>query len=147
VTEELSLTMEALEGLWRTRRELGWELRVYDYTSNAWIEGDASFTRPGTYEFAVLTGPNGRPVRVRVLPPGSHDLQVDPSSAGDVAVWRTMGVSLSAGQLELISLVLQGRMGPVALSELAALLKAEGGILAREVLDALEPLLPGGGGG
>ncbi len=146
VTEELSLTMEALEGLWRARRELGWGLRVYDYSANAWVEGDEAFSRPGTYELAILKGPSGGPVRVRLLPPGSHDLQVDPGSAGDVAVWRLLGVSLSARHLELISLMLEGRSGPVSVAEVADLLRAEGGGLALEAHDAMAPLLRGGGG-
>lgn len=152
MAEELRLTLEGLERLWEARSGHGWSLQVYDYGANRWLEGDAAFSRPGTYEQAVLTGPVGQRVRVRLLPPGSGGLAVDPASAGEVAVWRAMGADLRARHLEVVRGLLEGREGPVPLGELAAMLEADGSEVAREVLAAISGLLPpparvGHGGG
>ena len=144
---ELSLTMEALEELYVARRERGWEVMVYDYTSNTWREGDEAFRTPGTYERAVLHGPGSRPVRVRILPTGGGGLALDAASAGEMGVWRALGIDLKGRHLELIGSLVEGREGEVTVEELAALLRASGDPRATEVLDALSPLVPSGGGG
>lgn len=147
MTGELSLTLEALEELYLARREKGWSVQVYDYTSNSWREGDEAFRVPGTYERAVLQGPGTRPVRVRVLPSGGGGLSMDPASAGEVGTWRALGVELRGRHLELIVSLLEGRTEKVTLQELAGMLRARDDPLAREVLEAISTLLPPGGGG
>ncbi|NIP34665.1 MAG: hypothetical protein GWN18_06955 [Thermoplasmata archaeon] len=147
MTGELSLTMEALEELYLARREMGWSVQVYDYTSNSWREGEEAFRAPGTYERAVLQGPGTRPVRVRVLPSGGGGLSMDPASAAEVGTWRALGVELRGRHLELIGSLLEGRSEKVTVEELTALLRASDDPRAGEVLAALSTLLPQGGGG
>jgi hypothetical protein len=141
VADELRLTLDALKGLWEARRKGGWDLRVYDYTSNSWMGAEEAFSRPGTYERAVLTAPGGRPVRVTVLPPGGGGLSVDPASATTVGLWRSLGVSMRASQLELIGRLLAGRTEPINLEDLGALLEGSGEAGAIEARKALDPLL------
>jgi hypothetical protein len=138
--------MEALEELYLARRDRGWEVMVYDYTSNIWRENDEAFRTPGTYERAVLRGPGPRPIRVRILPTGGRDLSVDAGSATEMAVWRALGVDLKGRHLELIGSLLEGREGEVTLEDLAALLGTSGDSRAGEVLEALSHLVPSGGG-
>lgn len=147
MSEELCLTMEALEELYLARKARGWDLRVYDYTSNTWRRGDEAFETPGTYERAVLTGPGLRPVRVRVLPRGGGGLLLDATSAGEIAVWRMLGIPLQGRHLDLISSLLEDSPEKVSLEELADLLRASEDPLAKEVLEALGRLLPSEGGG
>jgi hypothetical protein len=144
VVEEIHLTLEALEALYREKAPLGWDLRVYDYTSNSWSPAEEAFARTGTYEMAVLTPPGGRPVLVRVLPPGGSNLTIEVASAGEMGPWRSLGVQFSGRHLELITRLLKGRSGPVTIEELSSLVRNEGSELAMEVLDRLGPLLPGG---
>ena len=118
---------------------------MYDYTSNSWLDASEAFSRPGTYERALLTGPGGVRVRVRIMPRGHGGLSIDAESAGDVSVWRALGVHLAVRHLTLVVEVLAGREGPVALEEVATLLTEIDGVVAREVLEALGPLLPGAG--
>jgi hypothetical protein len=146
VSEELSLTMEALEDLYRARAVKGWDVRVYDYTSNTWKEAEEAFSTPGTYERAVLTGPGTRPIRVRVLPRGASGLKLEATSAMEMAVWRTLGIGLQGRHLDLISRLLVDHDGPVTIEELAGLLVGSEDPLAKEVLHALAPLLPTGVG-
>ncbi len=146
MSHELSLTMEALEELYHARRGMGWDLRVYDYTSNTWREAEEAFTTPGTYERAVLTGPDARPIRVRVLPRGGRGLLLEATSAREMSVWRALGIPLQGRHLELVSSLLEDRPGQVSLEELADLLKASDDPIASEVLEVLGPLLPSGGG-
>jgi len=145
VSHELSLTMEALEDIYRSRRARGWDLRVYDYASNTWREAEEAFATPGTYERAVFTGPGTRPIRVRVLPRGGGGILLDATSAREMAVWQTLGIPFQGRHLQLISSVLEDRPGQVSLEEFADLLKASDDPLASEVLEALGPLLPSGG--
>ncbi|UCC93147.1 MAG: hypothetical protein JSW25_00265 [Thermoplasmata archaeon] len=147
MSEELSLTMEALEELYLARRARGWDLRVYDYSSNTWLEGSEAFSTPGTYERAVLTGPGRRPVRVRVLPAGGDMLQLDAASVRDMGIWRALGVQLQGRHLELLAGLLEGREDRVSLEELAALLRSSDDPLAGQVLEVIAPLLRDGGGG
>lgn len=144
---ELSLTIEALEELYLARRDLGWEVMVYDYTSNTWRENEEAFRTPGTYERAVLRGPTSRPVRVRILPTGGGNLSVDAASAAEKGVWRALGLDLKGRHLELLGSLLEGREGEVTLEDLVALLGACGDPRADEVLEALSRLVPSGGGG
>lgn len=146
MSHELSLTMEALEELYHAQRARGWDLRVYDYTSNTWREAEEAFTTLGTYERAVLTGPGTRPIRVRVLPRGGGGLLLEAASAREMSVWRALGIPLQGRHLELVSSLLKDRPGQVSLEELADLLKASDDPIASEVLEVLVPLLPSGGG-
>ena len=82
---------------------------VYDYASNRWVDAEEAFSRSGTYELAVLSGPGGERVRVRVMPPGPAGLSIDARSAGDLAVWRAIGVDLAARHLQLLRDLLDGR--------------------------------------
>lgn len=147
MSEELSLTMEALRELYLARKSRGWDLRVYDYTSNTWLQGEEAFVTPGTYERAVLTGPGTRPIRVRVLPTGGGDLALDATSVGEMGVWRALGVDLRGRHLDLLATLLEDRPEKVTLEELVALLRGSGDPLAVEVLEALAPLVPPGGEG
>ena len=147
MTGELSLTMEALEELYLARRAKGWSVQVYDYTSNTWREGKEAFRVPGTYERAVLQGPGTGPIRVRVLPTGGGGLSMDPASAREVGTWRALGVELRGRHLVLLASLLEGHTGPVTVEELVALLRISEDPLAGDVLDALAPLVPSGGGG
>jgi hypothetical protein len=146
VSGELSLTMEALEELYLARRARGWEVMVYDYTSNSWRDNEEAFHTPGTYERAVLRAPGSRPVRVRILPTGGGGLSVDAASAGGMGVWRALGLDLKGRHLELLGSLLEGREGEVTMEELVALLRASGDPRADEVLEALSLLVPSGGG-
>lgn len=141
------MTLGALEDLYRARKARGWTLRVYDYGSNTWREGEEAFRTPGTYERAVLTGPGTTPVRVRVLPPEGGVLQLDASSALDLGVWRALGVDLKGRHLEVIGELLEGWEGPLPVEELARLLGSSQDPVAMEALEALASLLPRGGGG
>lgn len=118
---------------------------MYDYTSNSWLDASEAFSRPGTYEKALLTGPGGARVRVRITPRAAGGLSIDAGSTGDVSVWRALGVNLAVRHLALLKEVLVGREGPVTLEEVAKLLAALDGETARETLEALGPLLPGAG--
>jgi hypothetical protein len=146
VSEELSLTMDALEELYRARRARGWDLRVYDYTANTWRDGEDAFRVPGTYERAVLTGPGTRPIRVRLVPSGGELLLLDATSARDMGVWRALGVQLLGRHLDLLGELLADRTDRVSVEEIAALLRASDDPLAPRVLEALAPLLGRGGG-
>jgi hypothetical protein len=146
VSEELDLSMEALEALYRSPRMRGWDLKVYDYTSNTWRDAGEAFSTPGTYERAVLTRPGTRPVRVRVMPPRSEGLRLDPRSAGDMAVWRTLGLDLKNRHLEVIRRVLVGRGEPVPLEELARLLESDPGDDAKDARNVIMGLLSTEGG-
>jgi hypothetical protein len=146
VSEELDLTMRALEELYRSRGAEGWDLRVYDYTSNSWRDADEAFSTPGTYERAVLARSGQRPIRIRVLPPGPEALRVDPRSAGELAVWRALGLDLRGHHLEAIRRVLVGRRDPVPVQEVGRLLRADGGRDAMEAWGAISGLLSGGDG-
>lgn len=146
MSEELDLTMEALEDLYRSPRLSGWDLKVYDYSSNTWRDAEEAFSVPGTYERAVLTRPGTRPVRVRVMPPHAGGLSVDPGSAGEMAVWRTLGLDLRSRHLVAIGDVLDGRNGPVPLEEICELLDSEEGDDAREARAAILDLLATGRG-
>jgi hypothetical protein len=146
VSEELSLTMKALRELYRARRAMGWGLQVYDYTSNTWREGDEAFTTPGTYERAVLTGPGMRPIRVRVLPTAVGGLSLDAGCVREMGVWRALGIDLKGRHLDLVGSLVEGHSGHVSVEELVELLMASDDPLAREVLVALAPLVPSGGG-
>ena len=143
---EMWLTMEALHELYLTRRDRGWSVQVYDYTSNTWREGEEAFRESGTYERAVLRGPGTSPVRVRLVPTGGGDLSMDAASAGEMGTWRALGVERRGRHLQLIASLLEGHGGQVTLEELAVLLSGSSDPLAEEVLDALSPLLPPGGG-
>jgi hypothetical protein len=139
--------MEALEELYLARRDRGWEVMVYDYSSNAWRENEEAFRRPGTYERAVLRGPDSRPVRVRIVPAGGKGLSVDAASAGEMGVWRALGVELKGRHLDLVASLLEGREGDVTLEEMVELLRGSDDPRADEVLVALSALVPTGGGG
>ncbi len=143
---ELRLTMEALHELYLARRERGWSIQVYDYTSNTWREGDDAFCEAGTYERAVLRGPGMSPVRVRVVPTGAGDLSMDVASAREMGTWRALGIELKGRHLLLIASLLEGHGGQVTVEELVVLLRGSSDPLAGEVLAALYPLLPPGGG-
>jgi hypothetical protein len=147
VSEELNLTMEALEDLYHSRKAMGWDLTVYDYSSNSWRDAEEAFGTPGTYERAVLTRPGTRPVRVRVLPPGTGGLRVDPSSAHEVAMWRALGLDLRPRHMDAIAEVLEGRRDPVSLEEVADLLEGGSDDAAREARDEILRLLSNGGVG
>lgn len=144
VSEELNLTMGALESLYRSRKAGGWELKVYDYSSNTWRDAEEAFVTPGTYERAVLTGPGMRPVRVRVLPPGARGLHMDPSSAREVAVWRALGLDLRARHMDAIAKVLKDRKDPISLEEVADLLEGRNDDAAREAHDEILRFLSSG---
>ena len=145
--EALCLTLEDLEGMYASRRSLGWDLRVYDYASNTWRTGEEAFSTPGTYERAVLTPPGGRPIQVRVLPPSATGLHVDAASAGQLAVWRALGVALQGRHVEALAEALEGRNGPVPLTEVASALEGLDSDAAREALEAIRDALGAGGGG
>jgi len=147
VSEELTMTLEALEELYMARRDRGWSVRVYDYGSNTWREGGEAFRTSGTYERAVLTGPGTSPVRVRLMPRGRGMLLLDAASAKDVGVWRALGVDLKGRHLEVIGELLEGHEGSLPVEELARMLASTDDPVAREALEALAPLLPRGGGG
>jgi hypothetical protein len=119
---------------------------VYDYTSNSWWENEEAFRRPGTYERAVLRGPDSRPVRVRILPSGGGGLSVDAASAGEMGVWRALGIELKGRHLDLVATLLEGRDGEITLEELVTLLRASDDPRSGEVLEALSTLVPLGGG-
>ena len=138
--------MDALQDLYLARRARGWDLRVYDYTSNTWREGDEAFTVPGTYERAVLTGPGMRPIRVRVLPTTGGGLSLDVTSVKEMGVWRALGIDLLGRHLDLMGSLVEGQTGQVTVEELVDLLSACDDPLAPEVLDALAPLVPSEGG-
>lgn len=137
VSEELNLTMKALERLYRSRKAEGWDLKVYDYSSNTWREAEEAFVIPGIYERAVLTGPGMQPVRVRVLPPGKGGLHMDPSSAREVALWRGLGLDLRARHMDAIAKVLKDRKDPISLEEVADLLEGRIDASAREARDEI----------
>lgn len=141
VSEELNLTMEALEDLYRSRKAVGWDLKVYEYSSNSWLDAEEAFGTPGAYERAVLTGPGMRPVRVRILPPGAGGLHMDPSSAREVAMWRALGLDLRPRHMDAIAEVLEGRKDPVSLEEVADLLEGRGDDAAREARDEIQRFL------
>jgi hypothetical protein len=145
VSEELNLTMEALEGLYRSRKATGWELKVYDYSSNTWRDAEEAFVTPGTYERAVLTGPGMQPVRVRVLPPGKGGLHFDPSSTREVAVWRALGLNLRPRHMDAIAGVLEGRKGPISLEEVVDMLEGRTDEAAREAREEIIRFLSTGG--
>ena len=147
VSEELSLTMKAFEDLYHSRKEIGWKLTVYDYSSNSWRDAEEAFSTPGIYERAVLIGPGMRPVRICVLPPGTGGLHVDPSSAREVAMWRALGLDLRPRQMDAIAEVLEARKDPVSLLEVANLLEGESGDAARGARDEILRLLSSGGVG
>jgi len=138
--------MEALQALYLARRARGWDLQVYDYTSNTWREGDEAFATPGTYERAVLKGPGMRPIRVSVLPAAGGGLSLDASSVREMGVWRALGIDLKGRHLDLLGSLVEGHTGQVTLEELMDLLRASDDPLASEVLVALAPLVPTGGG-
>ncbi len=146
VSEDLDLTMEALEELYRSHRVKGWDLKVYDYASNAWRDAEEAFSTTGTYERAVLTRPGTRPIRVRVMPQHTGGLRVDPGSAGEIAVWQTLGLDLRSRHLAAVSKVLEGRRDPVPLEEICGLLEMEEGDDAREARVAIMDLLSTGSG-
>lgn len=146
MSEELSLTMDALQELYLARRARGWDLRVYDYTSNKWREGTEAFTVPGTYERAVLTGPGMRPIRVRLLPTAGSGLSLDVTSIKEMGVWRALGIDLQGRHLDLMWSLVEGLTGHVTVKELVILLKACDDPLVPEVLEALAPLVPSEGG-
>jgi hypothetical protein len=147
VGEELRLTLDALEELYSARRAGGWELRVYDYSTNAWKGPEKAFSTPGTYEMAILTPPDGRPVKVRVLPPGATGLSVDAASIGELGVWRALGVDLKGRHVEAVVEALEGREGPVPLQEIATLLEGVEGDAASEARKAILATFGDGGGG
>ena len=147
MSEELNLTMVALEALYNSRKDLGWNLSVYDYSSNSWRDAEEAFATPGVYERAVLIGPGMRPVRVRMLPPGTGGLYLDPSSAREVAMWRALGLDLRPRHMDAIAEVLEARGDPVSLVEVANLLEGESGDAAREALDEIHKLLSSEGVG
>ncbi len=147
VSEELNLTMEALEDLYRSRKAMGWDLKVYEYSSNSWRDAEEAFGTPGVYERAVLTGPGMRPVRVCILPPGAGGLHMDPSSAREVAVWRALGLDLRPRHMDAIAEVLERRKDPVSLEEVAYLLEEGGDEAAREARAEILRFLSSGGVG
>ncbi len=147
VEEELEVTLEALEALYRARRGQGWSLTVYDYPENRWYDGEVAFEREGTYEQAVLIDPRGRRVRVRLSPSGGWGIRLDAASAGEMAVWRAMGMEPRGPALALLRDALQGRTGPVDLEELDSIIAAaplggeEEARVARSLRRALAGLL------
>lgn len=145
--EALSLTLVALEEMYMSRRAKGWDLRVYDYASNTWRNGEVAFSTPGTYERAVLTPPGGRPMQVRVLPPSTIGLYVDAGSAGQVAVWRALGVDLQGRHAEAVAEALEGRSGPVSLADVSEALEGLDGDAAREARKVIRNALGQGGAG
>jgi len=147
VSEELNLTMEALEGLYRSRKTTGWDLKVYDYSTNTWRDAEEAFVTPGIYERAVLTGPGTQPVRVRVLPPGKGGLHIDPSSTPEVSVWRALGLNLRPRHMDAIAVVLKGRSDPISLEEIADLLEERNDDASREARDEIRRFLSTGGAG
>ena len=122
MSEALELTMDALLELYIPMADRGWQLRVYDYALNRWFSGEEAIARTGAYELAILSGPGGSHVRVRLLPPGRCSINLEAGSAGDPSVWEAMGVRLRGRELELVMTLLADRMGPVPLRELVALL-------------------------
>ncbi len=147
VSEELNLTMEALEGLYRSRKATGWDLKVYDYSTNTWRDAEEAFVTPGIYERAVLTGPGMQPVRVRVLPPGKGGLHIDPSSVREIATWRTVGIDLRPRYMDAIAKVLEGRKDPISLEEIADLLEGGSDEAAQGARDEILRFLSSGGAG
>ena len=145
VSEQLNLTMGALEDLYRSRKAKGWDLKVYDYSSNSWRDAEEAFVTPGVYELAVLTGPGTQPVRVRVIPPGTGGLYLDPSSAREVAMWRALGLDLRPRHMDAIAEVLEGRRDPVSLEEVADLLEGGADDAAREARAEIQRFLSSGG--
>lgn len=122
MSEVLELTMDALLELYVPMADRGWRLRVYDYALNRWFPGEEAFARTGAYELAILSGPEGSHVRVRLLPPGRCSINLEAGSAGDPSVWEAMGVRLRGRELELVMSLLTDRTGPVPLRELVDLL-------------------------
>ena len=148
VTEELVLTLDALRDLWESRGGDGLELLVYDYALNEWRDGAEAFDHPGTYERAVLRAGGRPPVRVLIVPRGTTGLSVDASSVGQVGLWRTMGVDLMGRHTELLSRLVEGRVGSLPVAELVEMLSGEeasggeAGSMAREARRAIEGALP-----
>jgi hypothetical protein len=120
----MEVTLDALEAIYRDRRGQGWALTVYDYVENRWYDGEEAFQREGTYELAVLVDPGGRRVRVRLNPTGSWGIRVDAASAGEMAVWRAMGMEPKGDALALLRDLLEGRTGLVDLEELDSMMAA-----------------------
>jgi hypothetical protein len=138
--------MRALEDLYEVRSPKGWDLRVYDYTSNTWMNATEAFGSPGTFEMAVLTPPGGRPIRITLLPPGGSELTIDIESLGDVSLWRSLGIRLDVRHLNLLKELVGSRTEPVSIDELVTLLTTEGSEDARLILEELGRLRPGTSG-
>ena len=79
----------------------------------------------------------------RAAPADGRDFGGDP--AGKLGA-RALGVELQGRHLLLLASLLEGRGGQVTLDELAILLRNSSDPLVGEVLAALSPLLPPGGG-
>ena len=147
MSEELYMTLEGLEVFYSAQMEEGWDLKVYDYTSNTWREAADAFRRAGTYENAVMTRAGSKPIRIRLLPSGKGGLMIDVASVGDKALWRSLGVQLGGRHLGLLVRMLEDHSGEIMMEELVALLRTCDDPLASEVIDALGYLVPSEGDG
>jgi len=141
------MTFAELEVFYSAQMEKGWDLKVYDYTSNTWREAADAFRRAGTYEQAVMTRTGSKPVRIRLLPIGRGGLMIDVASVGDKALWGSLGVQLGGRHLGLLVRMMEDHSGEILLEELVALLRTGDDPLASEVIDALGHLVPSEGDG
>jgi len=153
------MTLRELGALLAGGRLEGYDVRLYDYARNRWVPaadalagGREGRGGGGVYELAVLRDRRGRAVRARIVPEGRGSLRVEAASAGEVAVWAAVGVSLAGAAPRALARAAEGRSGPVTAAELDAALEAlerEGGERAEgaaEARRALAPLLAAGGG-
>ncbi len=134
MAEELSMSLGRLRDL-RLGGDLdGWDVKLYDYARNRWVDAGEALRvagQPeGVYELAVLRDRRGRTVRVRLVPEGRSPLRIEAASAGDVALWDALGVRMRAEELAAVRRAVGDREGVLGLDELdealAALERAEG---------------------
>lgn len=106
----------------------GWEVQLYDYARNRWVDGREAFgtagPSEGVYELAVLRDRRGRTVRVRLVPDGRSPLRIEAASAGDLGLWDALGVRMRAEELDAVRKAVEGRDGTLCLDELDEALAA-----------------------